>query len=479
MFQYGNVTCDSDEKDNGARLEIVVPEKNRGRWALRHPGRGYFLGAASDKLICTAKSPTENELWWVFFYLIFLLKKLKKKEKVWSWLVSLLRHQVRAFGGASANQFAFHRPSTIRSFERLRRRDSRGRQHSVGGVDALHARVSRRFAPLRHPHVQQSLSEPRRASAGEMQRSLSVRHRIFRRFVCPEGHPRTLLGSPRIQGIDPSAALSTGRGSPGPLPDECPNRLVCFFHFFAGHSEDAFHVRHQRRTVHAGRLSGPGRFRFRHERTPRIRQTRFFILFRTIFFFYTRLVCRTSCSGSKGRSPGPFRAEIIIFFFSRGSLKQRCHEGHPPRAYWSVSPPPSPSPPFSTPHAPPILLKRVVCHLFAVHGTQHKFRLKVGAGEKDAEGRGTGNECLASFCIINLTEKTFNSLMTRQPHDSRDAVWPFQFFFLQRSVTSPSACDVTGDADWDATNFSLKKIESRRPRRPYVAVSLSSGPLFW
>jgi len=63
--QYGNVTCDSDEKDNGARLEIVVPEKNRGRWALRHPGRGYFLGAASDKLICTAKSPTENELWFV------------------------------------------------------------------------------------------------------------------------------------------------------------------------------------------------------------------------------------------------------------------------------------------------------------------------------------------------------------------------------------------------------------------------------
>ena len=63
VFQYGNVTCDSDEKDNGARLEIVVPEKNRGRWALRHPGRGYFLGAASDKLICTAKTPTENELW--------------------------------------------------------------------------------------------------------------------------------------------------------------------------------------------------------------------------------------------------------------------------------------------------------------------------------------------------------------------------------------------------------------------------------
>lgn len=63
--QYGNVTCDSDEKDQGARLEIVVPEKGAGRWALRHPGRGYFLGASSDKLTCSTKTPTENELWYV------------------------------------------------------------------------------------------------------------------------------------------------------------------------------------------------------------------------------------------------------------------------------------------------------------------------------------------------------------------------------------------------------------------------------
>jgi len=62
--QYGNVTCDSDEKDQGARLEIVVPEKGAGRWALRHPGRGYFLGASSDKLTCSTKTPTENELWY-------------------------------------------------------------------------------------------------------------------------------------------------------------------------------------------------------------------------------------------------------------------------------------------------------------------------------------------------------------------------------------------------------------------------------
>lgn len=52
-----------EEKDNGARFEIVVPANSAGRWALRHPGRGYFLGAAADKLICSAKTPAENELW--------------------------------------------------------------------------------------------------------------------------------------------------------------------------------------------------------------------------------------------------------------------------------------------------------------------------------------------------------------------------------------------------------------------------------
>ncbi len=57
------MTCDAEEKDNGARFEIVVPASSAGRWALRHPGRGYFLGAAADKLVCSAKTPTENELW--------------------------------------------------------------------------------------------------------------------------------------------------------------------------------------------------------------------------------------------------------------------------------------------------------------------------------------------------------------------------------------------------------------------------------
>ena len=63
-MQFGNVTCDAEEKDNGARFEIVVPESSGGRWALRHSGRGYFLGAATDKLVCSAKTPAESEFWY-------------------------------------------------------------------------------------------------------------------------------------------------------------------------------------------------------------------------------------------------------------------------------------------------------------------------------------------------------------------------------------------------------------------------------
>lgn len=34
-----------------------------GRWALRNITRGYFLGASSDKLTCTAKVPSDSEFW--------------------------------------------------------------------------------------------------------------------------------------------------------------------------------------------------------------------------------------------------------------------------------------------------------------------------------------------------------------------------------------------------------------------------------
>lgn len=58
------MTCEVEEKDHGARFEIVVPESSAGKWAFRHTGRGYFLGASADKLVCSAKTPTENELWY-------------------------------------------------------------------------------------------------------------------------------------------------------------------------------------------------------------------------------------------------------------------------------------------------------------------------------------------------------------------------------------------------------------------------------
>ncbi|XP_065338861.1 protein singed [Cloeon dipterum] len=60
---FGNVTCDG-EKDVGSKFEISISPTG-GRWALRNVARGYFLGAASDKLTCTAKAPGDAELWTV------------------------------------------------------------------------------------------------------------------------------------------------------------------------------------------------------------------------------------------------------------------------------------------------------------------------------------------------------------------------------------------------------------------------------
>lgn len=61
--QFGNVTCDSEEKDSGAKFRVVVNDD--GRWAFKNVARGYYLGASDDKLLCCAKAPTEGELWTV------------------------------------------------------------------------------------------------------------------------------------------------------------------------------------------------------------------------------------------------------------------------------------------------------------------------------------------------------------------------------------------------------------------------------
>lgn len=62
---FGNVTCESDEKDPSCKFQISVAEDGTGRWAFRNIVRGYFLGASSDKLTCTAKVPGDAEFWHV------------------------------------------------------------------------------------------------------------------------------------------------------------------------------------------------------------------------------------------------------------------------------------------------------------------------------------------------------------------------------------------------------------------------------
>ncbi|XP_064078039.1 protein singed-like isoform X1 [Macrobrachium nipponense] len=61
--QYGNVTCENEDREVSCMFEVSVTDDEHGRWALRNVSRGYFLGAAGDKLICSAKVPTDAELW--------------------------------------------------------------------------------------------------------------------------------------------------------------------------------------------------------------------------------------------------------------------------------------------------------------------------------------------------------------------------------------------------------------------------------
>lgn len=62
---FGNIACESEEKDPGCKFQISVAEDGSGRWALKNVVRGYFLGSGADKLTCTAKVPGEAEFWHV------------------------------------------------------------------------------------------------------------------------------------------------------------------------------------------------------------------------------------------------------------------------------------------------------------------------------------------------------------------------------------------------------------------------------
>ena len=63
--QFGNVTCEKEERDDTCKFEISFCDDFSGRLALRSVSRGYFLGASADKLICSARSPGDGELWFV------------------------------------------------------------------------------------------------------------------------------------------------------------------------------------------------------------------------------------------------------------------------------------------------------------------------------------------------------------------------------------------------------------------------------
>lgn len=63
---FGNVTCDGDDPtDPGTVFQVSVTDGNSGSWALKNVVRGYFLGASSDNLKCTAKAAGNSELWLV------------------------------------------------------------------------------------------------------------------------------------------------------------------------------------------------------------------------------------------------------------------------------------------------------------------------------------------------------------------------------------------------------------------------------
>lgn len=59
--QFGNVLCESEERDAGSRFQISVSDD--GKWALRNESRGYYLGGNPEKLSCTAKAPAQSEYW--------------------------------------------------------------------------------------------------------------------------------------------------------------------------------------------------------------------------------------------------------------------------------------------------------------------------------------------------------------------------------------------------------------------------------
>lgn len=80
---YGNVLCESDERDGGTRFQISIAEDGSGRWALRNESRGYFLGGTPDELKCTAKVPSSSEFWTVHLAARPQVSRFRLKNRLW------------------------------------------------------------------------------------------------------------------------------------------------------------------------------------------------------------------------------------------------------------------------------------------------------------------------------------------------------------------------------------------------------------
>ncbi|XP_074603413.1 fascin domain-containing protein singed isoform X2 [Brevipalpus obovatus] len=90
---FGNVTCESKERTEGARFTInicaISSEKGNASiyWAFKNVSRGYYLGTSSDGMICcTAKQPqSRSELWNIHLIpargaTMFALKSIGRKR---------------------------------------------------------------------------------------------------------------------------------------------------------------------------------------------------------------------------------------------------------------------------------------------------------------------------------------------------------------------------------------------------------------
>ncbi|RWS15974.1 singed-like protein [Dinothrombium tinctorium] len=90
---FGNVTCDSQERNDGGRFTITICSMSNGQneesiyWAFRNVQRGYYLGTTADgMIICNAKMPqTRAELWHVHLIpargaTMFALKSIGRKR---------------------------------------------------------------------------------------------------------------------------------------------------------------------------------------------------------------------------------------------------------------------------------------------------------------------------------------------------------------------------------------------------------------